>query len=113
MNYTGNDFYCDVAIPRTVPLNIVYEDEHVLAFHHTKPHWPVHIVVVPKVHVLSLGEFKLKTKPWIIIDFILRVERIAEDVEKMHGAARIITNRGRYRDSNHLHFHVVSGDEKQ
>ena len=24
--YIGDDFYCDVAIPRTVPLEVVHED---------------------------------------------------------------------------------------
>ena len=30
------------------------ETDDVLAFHHTRPHWAVHIVVVPKVHIPSL-----------------------------------------------------------
>jgi len=25
----------------------------VLAYHHTKPFWPVHIVVIPKKHIAS------------------------------------------------------------
>ena len=35
--YVGNDFYCDVAIPSAAELDIVFDDEHVLAFHHTRP----------------------------------------------------------------------------
>ena len=30
------------------------ETGEVLAFHHTRPFWPVHIVVIPKTHVPSL-----------------------------------------------------------
>ena len=33
--YDGDDFYCDVAIPRSAELTVVHEDEHTLAFHHT------------------------------------------------------------------------------
>ena len=47
-NYLGNDFYCDVAIPHVQELEVMHEDEQILAFHHTKPHWRTHIVVVPK-----------------------------------------------------------------
>ena len=31
--YTGNDFYCDIAIPKKVDLKIVYEDDFVLIAH--------------------------------------------------------------------------------
>lgn len=48
MSYTGNDFYCDVVLKGGVPLKKEYESDQVLAYHHTSPHWQVHIVVVPK-----------------------------------------------------------------
>lgn len=37
------------------------------------------------------------------------VAQIAGDVEREHGACRVLTNLGRYQDSKHLHFHVNSG----
>ena len=49
MTYSGVDFYCDVALKGEIPLQKEYESEYVLAYHHTKPHWPVHIVVVPSL----------------------------------------------------------------
>ncbi len=56
----SEDFYCDEALSGRTPVDTVAETDHVLAFHHTKPFWPVHIVVVPKAHVPSLtnlGDF--------------------------------------------------------
>lgn len=44
----GSDFYCDVEIPHATELTVVHDDDHVLAFHHTKPHWETHVVAVPK-----------------------------------------------------------------
>ena len=44
----GADFYCEVAIPDPSRLDVVHNDELVLAFHHTNPGWETHIVVVPK-----------------------------------------------------------------
>jgi len=46
-----SDFYCDEALSGRTPVEVVMEADDVLAFHHTRPHWLVHIVVVPKVHV--------------------------------------------------------------
>ena len=38
-------------------IDIVVETDEILAFHHMRPFWPVHIVVVPKHHVRSLTDF--------------------------------------------------------
>ena len=50
------DFYCDEALSGRTLVKIVVETDDVLAFHHTKPNWQVHIVVVPKQHVPSLTD---------------------------------------------------------
>ena len=50
----SDDFYCDEALSGNTKINIVIETDDVLAFHHTRPYWPVHIVVIPKMHVPSL-----------------------------------------------------------
>ena len=87
------------------------ETEHVLAFHHTKPFWPVHIVVIPKMHVPSLTN--LGDHSVDIVHAVLEVvTEIARKVEKEHGACRVLTNLGEYQDSKHLHFHVNSGEPK-
>ena len=48
------DFYCEEALSGHTPINKVHETETVLAFHHTRPFWPVHIVVIPKRHISSV-----------------------------------------------------------
>jgi len=104
--YDGEDFYCDVAIPRREPLDVVFEDDDVLAYHHTRPFWPVHVVVVPKRHVDSL----LALDDPDLAQHLLRVvQRTAESVLSEHGAASVMTNLGAYQDSRHLHVHVRSG----
>ncbi len=35
---------------------VVHETENVLANFHTRPHWPVRIVVIPELHVPSLTD---------------------------------------------------------
>ena len=108
MNYKGNDFYCDVALPKKIPLKIEYESENVLAYHHTKPFWPVHIVVVPKQHIDSLYTVGDDTKH-IFDEMIEVIQAIAQHIEKEHGAAAVLTNLGEYQDSKHLHFHITFG----
>ncbi len=109
-SYSGEDFYCDLAVPRADELEVVCQDEHVLAFHHTRPFWSTHIVVVPKRHLSSLttvgpdDELDVRALFWA-------VQRVARDVERTKGAAGVLTNLGTYQDSKHLHVHVYSGDK--
>ena len=53
-DYAGEDFYCDIALRYGDDLDVVHDDEHVLAFRHTRPFYDVHLVVVPKRHIASL-----------------------------------------------------------
>lgn len=108
MKYTGNDFYCDIALKDTSALKKEYESENVIAYHHTNPYWPIHIVVVPKKHIPSFTN--RDNEDDVIINEIMEVIRtIAQKIEREKGEARILTNLGNYQDSKHLHFHVSSG----
>ena len=104
-----DDFYCDEALSGRTPVTGVLETDDVLAFHHPRPVWPVHIVVVPKRHVPSLTD--LGGADEALLHKVLAVVRqVADQVTRDHGACRVLTNLGRYQDSKHLHFHVNSGD---
>ncbi len=106
-----DDFYCDEALSGKTKIDVVTETDEVLAFHHTRPFWPVHIVVVPKRHIPSLTD--LGDHPISIVHELLEVVRtIAQDVTDEHGACRVLTNLGDYQDSKHLHFHVAYGEPR-
>lgn len=109
-NYAGDDFYCDVAIPRVSELDVVLHNDHVLAFHHTRPFWRTHIVVVPKRHLASLTTVDAGDEPDLRALFAA-VQQVARDVEMTRGAAGVLTNLGGYQDSKHLHIHVYSGQK--
>ncbi len=108
--YDGDDFYCDVAIARAVPLEVVHEDDLVLAYHHTRPFWRVHLVAVPKRHIASFTTIGAADEPDVRA-LLSVVQRLAREVEDQHGAAAVLTNLGTYQDSKHLHVHVHSGAE--
>ena len=89
--YRGDDFYCDVALKGSVPLKKEYESEHVLAYHHTRPFWPVHIVVIPKKHIASLATFEEADTP-IMLELldVLKASRHASSVSMArHGFSPI------------------------
>jgi histidine triad (HIT) family protein len=102
------DFYCEEVLSGRTPVEVVRETDAVLAYHHTRPSWPVHIVVIPKTHVPSLTDLG-DAQPSILEDLISVVRDVAAEVTDRHGAARVLTNLGDYQDSKHLHFHVNFG----
>jgi histidine triad (HIT) family protein len=103
-----SDFYCDEVLSGHTSVEIVAETETVLAYHHTQPYWPVHIVVIPKMHVPSLTD--LGGQEAVLMPLLRVVREVAASVEADRGMCRVLTNLGAYQDSKHLHFHVNSGD---
>jgi histidine triad (HIT) family protein len=59
------------------------------------------------VHVGSLTLLDASHEP-VVRELLQAVQAVARDVEQAHGAARVVTNLGRYQESKHLHVHVVS-----
>ncbi len=103
-----SDFYCEEVLSGKTPVDKIMETRNVLAYHHTRPFWPVHIVVVPKRHVESL----LEVDSDLLIELFDVIKQVSAKVFADHGAARVLTNLGEYQDSKHLHFHINSGDPK-
>ena len=101
----AEDFYCDEVLSGKTPVERVFETENVLAYHHTRPFWETHIVVIPKTHVDSL----LTVETDLLNELLDVVKTVAALVVGEKGAARVLTNLGEYQDSKHLHFHVNSG----
>jgi histidine triad (HIT) family protein len=89
-------------------VKIVRETDNVLAYHHTRPFWPVHIVVIPKRHISSLLTLE-ESDDTLLLELLRVVREVAKVVLEEHGACRVLTNLGKYQDSILLHWHVSSG----
>jgi len=101
-----NDFYCDEVLSGRTPVERVAETDEVLAFRHTRPYWPEHIVVIPKRHVTSL----LECDDRLLLELLGSVKDVAGTILDAQGACRVVTNLGTYQESKHLHWHVGAGD---
>ena len=98
------DIYCEQIIPGILPVDILFETESVMAFHHTKPYWENHVVIIPKTHIDSLSNYP--NEEVLNKDFFDAIRFIT----------RICSNVGNYQTSKHLHWYVHQGkrlvDEK-
>ena len=105
----SEDFYCDEVLSGRTSVKKVRETDNVLAYHHTRPFWPVHIVVIPKQHISSLLTLEERDAP-LLLELIAVIREVAQEVVTEHGACRVLTNLGEYQDSKHLHWHVSTGE---
>ena len=105
------DFYCEEVLSGRTKVQVVKETDNVLAYHHTRPFWPTHIVVIPKRHISSLLTLE-ESDSAVLLEMIAVVREVAAEVVAGRGACRVLTNLGKYQDSKHLHWHVSSGDPK-
>jgi histidine triad (HIT) family protein len=105
----SDDFYCDEVLSGNTKVKVVIETDKVLAYHHTRPFWPEHIVVIPKKHIGSLLTLEESDTP-LLLELLAIVREVAKKVVAQHGACRVVTNLGAYQDSKHLHWHVSAGE---
>ena len=101
-----DDFYCDEVLSGRTPVQKVIETQLVLAFHHTRPYYPVHIVVIPKQHIASLLTLE---NDELLLEIFGIIRRVAVQVVAEHGSCRVVTHIGDYQDSKHLHWHIIFG----
>ncbi|WP_165786695.1 HIT domain-containing protein [Heyndrickxia camelliae] len=102
------DFYCDEVLSGKTAVQKVLETENVLAYYHTRPSYPVHIVAIPKKHISSLITLPEEDNE-LLLELLNVIKQVAAKVTEENGACRVITNIGNYQDSKHLHWHIVYG----
>lgn len=104
-----NDIFCQI-IEGKATANMVYQDADVVAFWDIHPRAPVHILIVPRKHILSVSELK-EEDTLILGKMALAAKTIAKQQGIFDTGFRIIINTG--PDSGmivpHLHMHLLGG----
>lgn len=92
-----------------IPCSKVYEDEDVLAFHDIHPVAPVHFMLVPKLHLVSLAEAGEKHGT-LLGKMLLLASKLAKEQGLDHGFRTVInTGKGGGQEIFHFHIHVIGG----
>lgn len=100
------DFYCDFVLNDKIEVEKEIETDNVLAYHHTRPHWTTHIVVIPKKHITGLVD----VEDFEIVKEIFEVfQKLIKKYKYNETNFKILTNGGEFQDSKHLHFHLFAG----
>ena len=91
-----------------IPAALVAETAHVIAFRDIAPKAPVHVLVVPKMHVTNVTE-AAEQSPAILAEMITVAQRVAD--EECGGEFRLVFNSGETAGQSvfHAHGHVMGG----
>ncbi len=113
-----NCLFCKIAA-RTIPSTIVYEDEELLAFKDIHPAAPVHLLIIPKIHVPTLsdcdaGHATLLGKMLALAARLAAEHGCAVSYDtngKPHGGFKTLINSGPDggQEVYHLHLHMYGG----
>ena len=103
-----NCLFCKIAAGE-IPSSKVYEDDQVLAFRDIAPQAPVHILVIPKQHIPSVGAVTPENSS-LAAACLEAAAKIAAQ-EKLDSGFRLISNCGADAGQTvpHLHFHILAG----
>jgi histidine triad (HIT) family protein len=94
-----------------IPCKKVYEDEDMLAFHDINPWAPVHVLIIPKQHIISLATADVSNAA-VLGKILARTGDIARS-QGLNDGFRTVINSGRIGNQEvyHLHLHILGGPE--
>ncbi len=103
--------FCKIA-NGDIPSKKVYEDDDYLAFWDIAPKAPVHVLLIPKQHIVNL--YDLNDSNIAIVQWMLaKAPEIARDLGLDDGF-RLVANTGAGggQEVDHIHFHIL-GDVRK
>ena len=101
--------FCKI-IKGEIPSKKVYENDFVYAFYDINPVAPVHVILVPKMHIESVNSIDKNVSDYVKYVFEA-IPEIAQILGIKEDGYRVITNIGENggQTIKHLHFHIIGG----
>jgi histidine triad (HIT) family protein len=101
--------FCNI-VARTTPAQIVFENEHVVAFKDIRPVAPSHALVIPKRHVAGVHD-ATGADAELLGRVLLAARDVAEQLGLAAGGYRLVINQGPDAGQSvlHVHCHVLGG----
>ena len=101
--------FCAIAQDRA-PAQVVYQDEHIVAFHDLHPAAPQHVLVIPRKHITHLLDVNEEDQE-LLGHLMGRIPTIARLANMEPCGFRLVSNCKEKAGQSvwHLHFHLLGG----
>ncbi|MDE2416628.1 MAG: histidine triad nucleotide-binding protein [Burkholderiales bacterium] len=107
-----NCLFCKIA-SKEIPSKTVYEDAEFYAFHDIAPWAPVHFLIIPKSHIVSMAHVGPEHAGLLGRMMALVPKLAAQEGCNPYpeGGFRLVSNTGKEggQEIHHMHFHVMGG----
>ena len=90
-----------------LPVSRLRETSTLVAFHHPRPSYPLHILLVPKKPLASLADLGPEESPFMV-DLFQTVRSLVTEFDLEKRGYRLVANGGPYQEVAHLHFHLIA-----
>lgn len=100
----NNCIFCKIA-NKEIPANIMFENEHIIAFKDLNPKANTHLLVIPKQHFENLSKIDDNN---LILELILGIKEITEKYNISDYKVQTNNGKGAGQEVFHLHFHILS-----
>jgi len=105
-----NCIFCKIA-KGLIPAKKLHDDEDLMAFHDIRPQAPVHFLLVPKAHIVSLYDATAEHQA-VFGKMLTMAGRLAREAGASDGFRTIINNgRVGHQEVYHVHMHVLGGPD--
>lgn len=101
--------FCKI-VAKEIPGDVVYEDEHALAFKDIRPVAPTHVLVVPKKHIAAIHDLT-PDDAVTVGNVLVAARKVADQLGLTAAGYRLVINDGDAAGQtvHHVHVHVLGG----
>jgi len=99
------DWYCEDVLSGKVQVQRLWGDELVLAFHHPEPHEGIHVVVIPRQHIVSILD-PAALDGELLTSMVQAVQKVALRLGLDQSGFYVRTNAAAPGVTPHMHWHI-------
>ncbi|KKQ50892.1 MAG: HIT-like protein [Parcubacteria group bacterium GW2011_GWD2_38_11] len=101
--------FCKI-IEKKIDAKIVFENKEIIAFKDIHPLAPVHILIIPKKHIVSINDVNVEDAK-LLGDMIIAARNIAKDLDIAENGYKLLFRTGKHggQEVDHIHLHLIGG----
>lgn len=101
--------FCNI-VNGNIPADIVYQDEHILAFRDINPQAPTHILCIPKKHIATVNDLTAEDER-LVGKLLHAAGKLAKQLGFAEDGYRLTMNCNGHGGQTvfHIHLHLLGG----
>lgn len=110
-NQVNECVFCSIAVKK-IASNILHESENIMIIQDIMPKAPVHVLVMPKRHIVSVNGLAAEDSA-MIAELVLAAKDYALKAGVAESGYKLVLNNGKHGGQiiPHLHMHLLGGKQ--